>query len=53
LVTGAQASLLGVLLVSVTFPPFNALTLTATLGMLIAMAVLPQLPGRLHPDPRP
>jgi hypothetical protein len=53
LVTGAQASLLGVLLVSVTFPPFNALTLTATLGMLIAMAVLPQPPGRPHPDRGP
>ena len=50
LVIGAQASLLGVLLVSVTFPPLNALTLTATLGMLIAMAVLPHLPGDARPD---
>lgn len=45
--TGAQAGLLALLLASVTFPSFNALSITAAMGLLAAIAVMPP------PEPRP
>lgn len=38
---GAQAALLSLLVVSVTFSPINAQSITATMGVLFALAVLP------------
>ena len=37
--TGAQAALLLLLLASVTFPAFNALGITAAMGLLVALGV--------------
>lgn len=38
---GAQASLLGLLIASVTFPSFNTQGITAVMGVLLALACLP------------
>lgn len=38
---GAQASLLGLLIASATFPSFNTQAITAVMGVLLAMAILP------------
>jgi O-antigen ligase len=43
---GAQAALLGLLLVATTFPPFNALGITAVMGFLAAVSLQPR------PSPR-
>lgn len=40
-VAGSQAALLTLLAVSVTFPAFNALSITSVMGFLVAMALLP------------
>lgn len=40
--TGAQASILALLLVNVTFPSFNALGVTALTGLLVAVAWVPR-----------
>jgi O-antigen ligase len=39
--TGSQAALLGLLLVNVTFPAFNTLSITAAMGLLVAICVRP------------
>ena len=39
---GAQAALLLLLIASVTFPAFNALGITAVMGVLLALCVAPQ-----------
>ena len=46
--TGAQGSLLGLLIVNVTFPSFNALSVAALTGLLIAMCWVPR---RMTSDP--
>jgi hypothetical protein len=38
---GAQAALLSLLVVSITFPAINTQSITATIGVLLALAVLP------------
>ena len=47
---GAQASLLAMLLVSITFPSFNSLSATAAMGVLLAIAFLFRRPA---PAPAP
>lgn len=42
--TGSQAALLALLVIAVTFPPFNALGITAIMGLLVAVSLQP--PGR-------
>jgi hypothetical protein len=39
---GAQAAILGLLLVTLTFPSFSQLSITAVIGMLLALAISPQ-----------
>jgi hypothetical protein len=39
---GAQASLLGLLLINVTFPSFNALSIAAVTGLLLALCWAPR-----------
>lgn len=52
---GSQAALLTLLAASVTFPAFNALSITSVMGFLVAMALLPPAvsaargPGALRP----
>lgn len=41
----AQAALIGLLLASVTFPSFNTPSITATMGLLLAMAAAPVVRG--------
>lgn len=38
---GAQGSLLALLIASVTFPTFNALSITPVMGLLLALAIVP------------
>jgi hypothetical protein len=40
--TGSQASLLALLLIGITFPPFNAFGITAAMGLLAAAALQPR-----------
>jgi hypothetical protein len=42
--TGSQAALIALLVIAVTFPPFNALGITAIMGVLVAVSLQP--PGR-------
>jgi hypothetical protein len=42
---GAQGALLALLLAGVTFPAFSALSITATMGVLVALCVMPVAPG--------
>jgi hypothetical protein len=39
--SGCQAALVVLLVISTAFPPFNALSVTSTIGLLIAIAALP------------
>lgn len=41
---GAQAALLGLLIASATFPSFNTQAITAVMGVLLALAVMPPRP---------
>ena len=39
---GAQAAIVGLLLATMTFPSFSQLSITAVIGMLLALAISPQ-----------
>jgi hypothetical protein len=39
---GAQAAIVGLLLATMTFPSFSQLSITAVMGMLLALAISPQ-----------
>jgi hypothetical protein len=47
---GAKTALLVLLISSVTFPSFNALSITVMMGVLTAIALTPRLPGGRPPD---
>jgi len=49
LATGAQGGLLALLLINPNFPAFNGLSITATMGLLLALATLPKEASEDHP----
>ncbi len=49
---GAQGAIVGLLVATMTFPSFSQLSITAVIGMLLALAISPQSAPRGHsPDP--
>lgn len=54
-VNGSQAALLGLVVTSVTFPSFNQLSITSTMGLLMALCLSPRLrtPAMGDGDPAP
>lgn len=51
--TGSQAALLALLLIAVTFPPFNSFGITAVMGLLVAVSLQPAQARGSTRDPTP
>jgi hypothetical protein len=49
-VDGSQAALLGLVVTSVTFPSFNQLSITSTMGLLMALCLYPPTVSRRLAD---